>query len=164
MIKLSASEIYGMLVYGARMNAFMPAMVTAAIQQGRIIHARLGFTNSKIFSRYLKIDKKIVLITGMPDRIDEEFVYELKTYHSAQAKAKNLKAANIQIQVYGFITGLKRGKIVLYDTGQDKITDEIETEFNQKDFQKVIKKALQLKMLTEKFQKQYKEMQKEETK
>ena len=158
-VKLTAAEISSSLIYGVRLNFFMPPMMQQAIQSGRLIHSRLGYTNSKTFSRYFTVNNENVLIVGMPDRVDENFVYELKTYHSAKSRETNLKVAQIQIQVYSFLTGLKQGRIIMYDVGLDKITDEIEVVFDAKLLKGFVKKALKLKELTQKFQKEYKVIQ-----
>lgn len=159
MIRLSASKIASLIVYGVRFDPFVPPAVENAMKQGRIIHSRLGFTNSQIFSRYLRVGKELVLISGMPDLIDEEKgeVLELKTYHSPTSKKRNLKYATIQVRVYSFVTGLEKGKVVLYHIS-DKKKEEIPILFDKVEFRRNIMKALKVIKLMDSFKNNYKKI------
>jgi len=157
MEKISSSQISGLIGYPIRINEFTSHWLQEAISRGRLIHSRLGFDNTKIFQRVLRIGKKSVLITGMPDRVDDKYCYELKTYRR-KTKEKVIKVGRIQCKTYSFVTGLP-SKLILYDVDKEKITEEKVVVFNLKEFRRIVKKALLLREMIEKFKKRFKEVQ-----
>ena len=164
LVKLSASEISSLLCYPVRINPFFPENVKKAIQTGSFLHMKLGYTNSQQFTRITEIEGQTVQITGIPDRLDYEngVVEELKTFHTAQSQYRNRKVAFVQLVVYEFLTGLKRGKAVLFDVKEGKIAEEVMVNFNQKTFEKILKKALELKKIQTDFLELFEKVQKEE--
>ena len=163
-IKLSASEISSLLCYPVKINPFLPEAVKKAIQTGSFLHMKLGYTNSQQFTRITEINGQTVQITGIPDRLDYEngVVEELKTFHTPQSQYRNRKVAFVQLVVYEFLTGLKRGKAVLFDVKEGKIAEEVMVNFNQKTFEKILKKALELKKIQTDFLELFAKIQKEE--
>ncbi len=164
MIRLSASEVSSLLCYPVRLNPFMPANVQKAIQTGSFLHLKLGFTNSKQFTRIYNLDNEVIEITGIPDRIDYNagIVEELKTFHTKPSFYKNRKVASIQLLVYEFLTGLNKGKAILFDVKAGKIVSTIEVNFDEEMFRKIIRKALKLKTIQADFLELFNRIQKEE--
>lgn len=162
-VKLSASEIASLLNYPVKLNPFLPDNVKKAIETGSFLHIKLGYTNSQQFTRLYEIDGQTVQITGIPDRIDYEngIVEELKTFHSPQSHKKNKQVAIVQLQVYEFLTGLNKGKAILFDVKKGAIVETVEVIFNQDTFEKIIRKALKLKKLEEEFLEAFNKIQKE---
>ncbi|MHA1483530.1 MAG: hypothetical protein ACTSQA_08885 [Candidatus Heimdallarchaeaceae archaeon] len=157
--KLTASEISGLLIYELRIGAFTPSYLSQAIQRGRLAHSRNGFTNTQLYSRFYKVGKNFIKIVGIPDKVDEEFVYEFKTFSSPSSKKNNLKVGAIQLLVYMFLTGLK-GKLILYDVKLDKITNKIDIPFKKSNLRKVITRVIVLKNDVEKFRMNFADKQK----
>jgi len=153
-IVLTASKIAHYLVYPPEVNTITSEFLRQAIQKGRIIHSRLGFTNAEIFKRYLKLDGDLILVSGMPDLIVEDEVQELKTYHTPATKVRNEKVARIQLQVYSFVTGLKKQRIIMYHTYNNK-KEEIEAKFSATEFKEIMRKAVKLEKLTRGFKAQF---------
>ena len=163
-IKLSASEISSLLCYPAKINPFLPENVKKAIQTGSFLHMKLGYTNSQQFTRITEIEGQTVQITGIPDRLDYEngVIEELKTFHTVQSQYRNRKVAFIQLMVYEFLTGLKKGKAVLFDVKEGKVAEEVIVNFNQKTFEKILIRALKLKKIQTDFLELFERTQKEE--
>ena len=163
-IKLSASEISSLLCYPVKINPFLSENIKKAIQTGSFLHMKLGYTNSQQFTRITEIEGQTVQITGIPDRIDYEngVVEELKTFHTVQSQYRNRKVAFVQLVVYEFLTGLKKGKAILFDVGKGEVVEEVIVSFNEKTFEKILKKALELKKLSADFLAKFAEIQKEE--
>ena len=159
MEKITSSEISSLLGYPPRVNEFTSHFLQDAISRGRLIHSRLGFDNVKTFQRVLRLNAKSVLIVGMPDRVDDKYCYELKTYN-AKTKEKVVKVGKIQCKTYTFITGLP-SKLVLYNVDKEEITEEKIVPFNLKEFKVLVKKALQLREMIRKFKKRFKDVQAE---
>jgi len=154
LIYLTASEIAHNLVYPPTVNEFTNEFLRQAVQKGRIIHSRLGFINSEIFKRYLKLDGDLILVSGMPDLIVEDEVQELKTYHTPATKARNEKVARIQLHVYSFVTGLKKQRIIMFHTYTNK-KEEIEAKYDAKEFKEIMRKAVKLEKLIKGFKAQF---------
>lgn len=157
MERITSSQISGLIGYPLRINDFPSHYFQEAVSRGRLIHSRLGFDNTKTFQRVLKIGKRSILIAGMPDRIDDKYCYELKTYKK-RTKEKVIRVGKIQCKTYTFITGLP-SKLILYDVDKEKITEERVIVFNLKEFKKIVKKALLLREMIEKFKKKFKDIQ-----
>lgn len=153
-IYLTASKISHNLTYPPEVNTITNEFLRRAIQKGRIIHSRLGFINSEIFKRYLKLDGDLILVSGMPDLIVEDEVQELKTYHTPASKKKNEEVARIQLQVYSFVTGLKKQRIIMFHTYTNK-KEEIEAKYNAKEFKEIMRKAVKLEKLIKGFKKEF---------
>lgn len=164
-IKLSASEISSLLCYPVRINPFLPTNVKNAIQTGSFLHLKLGFTNSQQFTRITEIDGQSVQITGIPDRIDYEngVIEELKTFHTQQSHYRNRKVAFIQLIVYGFLTGLKKGNSIMFDVKKGEIVETIEVVYSDIVFEKILRKALKLKKIETDFLELFNTVQKEES-
>ncbi len=167
-IKLSASEISSLLCYPVKvnpsLNLFLSENVKKAIQTGSFLHVKLGYTNSQQFTRMYTVNGITVQITGVPDRIDYEkgIVEELKTFRNATSRNRNKKVAFVQLMVYEFLTGLERGKIILFDAKEGKIVEEIPVNYNPETFQKIIIRALKLKQIKEDFYELFERVQKED--
>ena len=157
MEKITSSEISSLLGYPPSVNEFTPHYIQEAVLKGKLIHSRLGYDNVKTFQRVLRLNAKSVLIVGMPDRIDDRYCYELKTYTS-RTKEKVVKVGEIQCKCYSFITGLP-SKLILYSVEEEKITEERVVPFSLKEFRKIVKRALLLREMIRKFKKKFKEMQ-----
>jgi len=157
--KITSSEVSGLLGYPPRVNEFTSHYLQEAISRGRLIHSRLGFDNVKTFQRVLRLNKESVLVVGMPDRVDDKYCYELKTY-TRRTKEKVIKVGKIQCKTYTFITGLP-SKLVLYSVDAEKITEEKIVPFNLKEFRMLIRKALLLREMIKKFKARFKDVQAE---
>jgi len=157
MNKITSSEISGLLSYPIRINEWTSHWLQEAVSRGRLIHSRLGFDNVKTFQRVLRLNSKSILIVGMPDRVDDKYCYELKTY-TKRTKQKVVKVGEIQCKCYTFITGLP-SKLVLYNVDKEKIVEEKIVPFNLREFRKIVKRALLLRDMIKKFKKKFKEVQ-----
>jgi len=157
MEKVTCSEIAYLLAYPVRVNELTPYWLAEIIARGRMIHQRLGFDNIKSFQRILKLNGGSILITGLPDRIDNNFCYEFKTF-SRKTRKKVVKCGEIQCKCYTFITGLP-SKLVLYDVEKEKIVSEKIIRYSPKEFKRIVKKALQIQKLIREFKQTYKKIQ-----
>ena len=77
-------------------------------------HKINGYNNTKIYERYYPINlENIILVYGIPDRIDPPYLVEFKT-----CSTKTLDAivdySTIQLQLYMFLTGLTKGRLDIY--------------------------------------------------
>lgn len=97
----------------------------------------------------------------MPDLIVDNEVQELKTYHTPATKKQNERVARIQLQVYSFVTGLKKQRVILYHTYTYK-KEEIEAEYNEQEFMEIMRKAVKLEKLTQTFKKEFSEVKRKE--
>ncbi len=183
-IRLSASEISGNIFYlEAKMNALngkgMPnQFLVNAVNKGTLVHSRLhsrlGYAQTQLFQRYLELDNKIFLIVGMPDKIETNplVVIEFKTFHDNKSKKNNFKVAQVQVQVYSFITGIMKQRVDLFpnyydkivekiDMDYDKIVEKIDMEYDEKLLYDSIIKAYEIKLRLAKFAQDMKAFAKE---
>lgn len=144
-IKISASEIASLIVYGPLRNFSYTNQEKMDI--GRYAHLKFGFTNVKKFTRFIVIDDYLVEITGYPDRIDynNATIEELKTFNRRDL-SKQEKAGIIQLQIYLFLTGMTKGKIYLFNVEGEKITKRLEIEYDENQIIDYIKKAITIKL------------------
>jgi len=167
-IRLSASEISGNLFYlEAKMNALngkgIPnQFLVNAVNKGTLVHSRLGYAQTQLFQRYLELDNKIFLIVGMPDKIETNplVVIEFKTFHDNKSKKNNFKVAQVQVQVYSFITGIMKQRVDLFSNYYDKIVEKIDMEYDEKLLYDSIIKAYEIKLRLAEFAKQMKDFAK----
>jgi len=89
---------------------------------GQRIHEEFGFTNRTSVSRIVGNWK----IIGIPDRLEEDAVGDLKTFRTEEEKAYLLTYAKVQTQIYAFLAGVLTCRIYFYNTVTRKITDVIE--------------------------------------
>jgi len=88
--------------------------LNSILQKGASLHKQNGYDNKRLFERYVYIgSNEYVLIRGVPDRIELPFVVEfksctLKTLHDVE------KYAELQLQLYMFLTGLLYGRLDIY--------------------------------------------------
>lgn len=158
-IRLSASEISGNIFYlEAKMNALngksMPnQFLVNAVNKGTLVHSRLGYAKTQLFQRYLELDNKTFLIVGMPDKIETNplVVIEFKTFHDNKSKKNNFKVAQVQVQVYSFITGIMKQRVDLFSNYYDKIVEKIDMEYDEKLLYDSIIKAYEIKLKLAKF-------------
>ena len=158
-IRLSASEISGNIFYlEAKMNALngksMPnQFLVNAVNKGTLVHSRLGYAKTQLFQRYLELDNKTFLIVGMPDKIETNplVVIEFKTFHDNKSKKNNFKVAQVQVQVYSFITGIVKQRVDLFSNYYDKIVEKIDMEYDEKLLYDSIIKAYEIKLKLAKF-------------
>ena len=168
-IRLSASEISGNIFYlEAKMNALngksMPnQFLVNAVNKGTLVHSRLGYAQTQLFQRYLELDNKTFLIVGMPDKIETNplVVIEFKTFHDSKSKKNNFKVAQVQVQVYSFITGIMKQRVDLFSNYYDKVVEKIDMEYDEKLLYESIIKAYEIKLRLAKFAQDMKAFAKE---
>lgn len=147
MKRLSAGQISSLLFYrdkdikGYRTPEYV-------LTSGKIVHNRLGYDNTQIFKRYYycKQFDEVWLITGMPDKLEPErnTVVELKTYGSKATKQRQIKAGEIQVQVYCFITGLENWELHFFNSYREEMEAPIGNKFRYKFFKQAVDLAIEL--------------------
>jgi len=153
--KISVSEIERLLYYiqdelkGYR----VPDKV---LYEGWMIHSRLGYNQPEVFKRFYEYEsngnKEYWLVYGTPDKIDYEngIIFELKTYRSARAKKSLLNVAKTQVNLYCWLTGLRKYCIDLYNINEGKITDSICEDYSETKAVDDIREAIERKLYLEK--------------
>lgn len=162
MRKMSISEISSLVVYEPRLNVFLPDNVRKAIEKGKFLHLKYGFTNAQTFSRIQKVNDELIEIVGTPDKIEKDkgIVTEFKTFTSQESYLQIVRSATIQILGYEFLTGLEKGQIIIFDLNANKVKETREVLYKQELFLNYLSLALELKKLTEQFLAEYKAIQK----
>ena len=157
MKRLSAGQISSLLFYRDKdmMGYKVPSSV---LEAGSLVHARLGYNQPKLFMRFFLYKGEYWLITGMPDKIDYEngVVEELKTFHSEQVRKRQEKAGKVQLNIYLFLTGLKKGKLCFYDMRKEEMVKIIDVEYDRQFLKRTLNTAIGLQKDIQKFVDKYK--------
>ncbi|HIP90593.1 MAG TPA: hypothetical protein EYH22_03520 [Candidatus Nanopusillus sp.] len=105
-------------------------------------HNKNGYTNKKIYERYYQVDlDNILLVRGVPDRIDPPYIIEFKTTTVPNLE-RVVNYSEIQTQLYMWLTGLQRGRIDIYLTDRKKFFRGYKyLEYNEDLAEEVIKIA-----------------------
>jgi len=150
MRRISVGEIERLLFYvqdelrGYKVN-------DRVLQEGQWIHIRLGYNQQEIYRRFFYYrengNEEIWQVGGCPDKIDYEngVIRELKTYRSERRKQFLLEVGRTQANIYCWLTGLRRYCIDLYDLNQQRITESICEEYDEKKAIKDITEAIRRK-------------------
>ena len=111
---------------------------SAGMSEGTRLHLEMGFTNKRSFSKV--VDD--IVVSGIPDRITNGVIEDLKTYYSEESRDFYEAMAHCQCNIYCFLAGLKKYKIYMYHVPSGKMT-EIErlADYDQalKDIRKAVK-------------------------
>ena len=105
--------------------------------EGLRVHEELGYTNRRVFT---KVVGEFV-VSGIPDRIVDDRVEDLKTYYSEDSRLWYERLAHTQCNLYCFLTGLPRYRIVFYNMELNKITHKIDVAADFDQALRDIKKA-----------------------
>jgi hypothetical protein len=99
----------------------------------------------------------------MPDKIETNplVVIEFKTFHDNKSKKNNFKVAQVQVQVYSFITGIVKQRVDLFSNYYDKVVEKIDMEYDEKLLYESIIKAYEIKLKLAKFAQDMKAFAKE---
>jgi len=114
------------------------------VEDGNIVHLRLGYVGSEAFKRYYRTGDYLIEVIGTPDKINTEegCVEELKTYKTEKTKKMQKERGRLQLMFYSWLTGLNCAKLVLYDVSRNKI-DVIKYSFKDEEIKKVVEKAVE---------------------
>ena len=123
-LKASVGEIIDSLFY----RPFKPWRQNGT-RRGQILHYRLGFNNAELFQRYYQIMDYIILVRGCPDRIQPPYVDELKTCRHILHPKIN-KAAEYQLQLYMWLTGLTKGRLYVYYIDRGELVKEATYQYD----------------------------------
>lgn len=150
LIYLSVGEIISELFYDN-----LPKYGGYRRTRGYILHSKLGFVNDQSFCRYVETDKYYVRLCGTPDRISYEngvlYVDELKTTSSRDLSFSKA-VGEYQVQFYMFITGIKNGRVYVYQTLEKKLY-EFQVEYNEELVMQTLEDYLQIYETRKRFRK-----------
>lgn len=94
---------------------------------GTYLHAIHGFPDlgyeQNYFSRKITINRGEYYITAKLDKLEEDTIFEAKFPSSTATFKKNLEYAKDQCDIYGWITGLSKCKIVIHVINTNKTTE-----------------------------------------
>jgi len=111
-----------------------------ALERGRLLHWKMGFDNTRKFSRFYEYDdENLFLISGIPDKIDYEngFVEELKTYNGTDRENAH-DIGLCQLVLYSYITGLHKVRLHLYNV-KDKSMESLEYRVTDEQMEKIVR-------------------------
>ncbi len=96
----------------------IPIEPTRAMLKGAELHEKLNFNNQVKYTYTFKYYRKIITLVGIPDKVGEKYVFELKTGNKYMLKLYR-KAWLLQLKLYILMTG-KPGILLEYDTEANK--------------------------------------------
>ncbi len=156
--RLTVSEVVNLFLYRNReilYGSSFPKNYT--LNEGKRIHNRLGYDQPWLFRKYFWTGKDWWLLLGCPDRLDEKdgVVMELKTFEERNISENTLAGANIQCQLYCWLTGFKKFAIYGHSIYTNKTSKRLDGEFDPAFVGKIIKEAVGLKISLSNFAKTY---------
>jgi len=110
---------------------------TPGMSEGARIHLEMGFTNKKSFSKI--IDD--VVVSGVPDRVTNGVIEDLKTYYTEESRAWYSVLAHCQCNLYCYLAGLKKYRIFFYHVPSGKM-DTVERDADFKAAESLIKRSV----------------------
>jgi len=130
---LSVTTLVGFLYY---FDSKMPP--SHVLRQAKNIHWKLGFDNTRTFTRYIKYEEELYEISGIPDKLDLKHgeVHELKTGRKLTEKVKNY--ALDQLQVYSWLTGLWAHRLYFYSTYSKKLVEVEKRKTSNREAERLI--------------------------
>jgi len=138
LIRLSVSKIINDLFYGGQ------PYVKRDLTSGDLIHARLGFLGDEVYCRFIELEHAYVKLCGAPDRISYEggrlYVDELKTTYDRYDFAEQV--AYVQLQLYMFLTGIRRGRIWIYDKNRGELRMVREITYDKNFVESLLRKYI----------------------
>jgi len=116
------------------------------LQIGSMVHRKLGYTNAKAFARKFKN----YLILGVPDLIEEDVIVELKTYFTRNGKKKTEERADVQANIYCWLSGFRYYRVDTYNYQDGKLNIGEVKKANYKRAMKSLEEAIERKEKIEK--------------
>ena len=114
-LKLSVSTVVAIKFDPSRV---LYRSYSKGMSEGTRLHLEMGFTNKRSFSKM--IDD--VIVSGIPDRITDGVIEDLKTYYSEESRDFYEAMAHCQCNIYCFLAGLKKYKIYMYHVPSGRMT------------------------------------------
>ena len=100
----------------------------AAMRLGSFLHATNGFVSKGFEKDFIKkaitVDDKEFFITGRLDDKNDDTIFEAKFISSRRQLKKIRQYASDQCDIYGWMTGLPKNKLVLHIIDEQKNEDE----------------------------------------
>lgn len=158
MNRMTVSQIVNLLLWKERDIQYGNSIPSWILQEGKRIHQRLGYDQAWTFRRYYQNDGEIWLIVGIPDKITKGVVEELKTFRTRAISPAVLQGAEIQAQLYCWLTGLTRWKIIGYSQYTNRASLKKEGEYDIEKVEKYLKGAIALKKKLAEMAAAYKEL------
>ncbi len=155
---LTVSEIISLLFFKQHEIVGGFRVPDAVLNSGRWAHERLGYNQTRKFSRYFKFNGEEWLVVGCPDRIEEGKVKELKTHTTQRARKDVLERAILQAQIYCWLTGCGEWEIIFYSLWSDEVSLVRSGEYDIQVVEKALRKAILLKKKLYEFQQEYQKL------
>jgi len=114
-LKLSVSTVVAIKFDPSRV---LYRSYSKGMSEGTRLHLEMGFTNKRSFSKM--VDD--VIVSGIPDRITDGVIEDLKTYYSEESRDFYEAMAHCQCNIYCFLAGLKKYKIYMYHVPSGRMT------------------------------------------
>ncbi|MCS7093687.1 MAG: hypothetical protein RMJ18_00665 [Candidatus Aenigmarchaeota archaeon] len=124
-------------------------------KNGSEIHREFGYENNDTYYKEFEYNGGKYKIYGTPDKVDHEkgIVEEFKTYVKSSNKTLQIRRGELQLIFYCYLTGLKLGKLIIYDTKKNQevfsqifyVPNDIQTEI----LNYALKKALEKQKIKE---------------
>lgn len=113
-----------------------------AMEAGQMLHYRFGYGDSDTYRRMYEHAGEIYQILGTPDKIvhSEKCIEEFKTY-TRRGKLSQIKRARLQIQIYGWLTNLRKGRIILFNRDTEN-SENIDLDLSPEVAEKIIAEGL----------------------
>lgn len=100
-------------------------------KSGEYLHNLLGYNYARQHSKVYRHENGGISeywVIGRPDKIEDGRIIELKTGPGEKALKDVIPRADIQLQTYGYLTGLREGEIHLFDTETMEMQEPIPLE------------------------------------
>jgi hypothetical protein len=112
-------------------------------EDGSAIHLKLGYGGGETFKRYYTIGDYLIEVIGTPDKVnyEEGCVEELKTYKTDRTRRIQEERGRLQLLLYCGLTGLRCGKLILYDAVNNK-AETIYFKFTEEEIRGTTDEAL----------------------
>lgn len=122
------------------------ASKNAAMKLGTYLHAQYGYPDlgfgRNFFKKKIQVGEKEYYITAKPDDIKNDIIYEAKFPGDRRTFKKNQDYAQDQCDIYGWITGLVRCKIVIHVINNNT-TNEIDYTSDHENGKRLVKEYIE---------------------